>query len=224
MKKLFFVSMFFWLSCLLLNPVSAKKHDSKNPETLLSENLIDLKSNNYLEIQDSSTFQNFLSTLSVAPEALFKTADKVSITFDWVAKRIDTILTKQGAIKTLLILGPLFTLYCYFFSPELVKALISYIVSSATNGASEIADSAVSGINESGDVMPILNEVTQKLGEIQGNYDISYKIGQTSGLWNSMWNSPLSTITYLMGRGIEHGVGAGIPFGLGLLAQKWIKP
>ena len=224
MKKLFFVSMFFWLSCLLLNPVFSNTPDTENPETLLSENLMDLKSNNYLEIQNPSTFQNFISTLSIAPEALLKTADKVSATFDWVAKRIDSILTKQGAIKTLLILGPLFTIYCFFFSPEPVKALISYIVSSATNGASEIASSTVDGINESGDVMPILNEVTQKLGEIQGNYDISYKIGQTSGLWNSMWNSPLSTITYLMGRGIEHGVGVGIPFIAGLGMQKWIKP
>lgn len=150
--------------------------------------------------------------------------EKISATFNWVAECIDTILTKKGAIKTLLILGPLFTAYCYFFPPAPVQSLIKYIVGSAAQGASEIANSVAESINNNdGNVTQALGKITKQLGELQGVYNANQEIGHTSGFWQGMWESPFSTIGMVIGNGIEKGISLGIPFVLGLWMQKYIK-
>ena len=68
-----------------------------------------------------------------------------------------------------------------------------------------------------------LQRVTQKMGELQGVYNINQEIGQTAGLWQGMWHSPFSTMGLLVSKGLEKGVGVGLPFTLGVLVQELLK-
>ncbi len=98
--------------------------------------------------QDDSIAQSQLSRKQKVYNKLVFVASKVKNTFNWVVDHIDGILSKKGVIKTLLILGPLFTLYCVFFPPEPVKFLIAKIFSWSTQGAVEIGTSAGKGMVE----------------------------------------------------------------------------
>lgn len=90
------------------------------------------------ELTKVQTIYNKLATI----------APKIKATFNYVSNNIDAILTKKGLIKTFLILGPLFTLYCAFFPPEPVKALIAIIFSYSSKGAVNIGTSASKGMVE----------------------------------------------------------------------------
>ena len=219
MKKIFLVILTFF--CLFLNLISL---NSNSPDIVQLPDMLQSATSKKGYFQEQSKFQRLASTLSEVPEKLLKASEKINIAFNCVSDRIDMILTKKGAIKTLIILGPLFVAYCYFFPPDPVKALINRIVSSAAQGASEIVISTVKGIrNNDNDVKLALKEITRELGEFQGIYNVNYEIGQTGGLWQGLWDSPFSTIGLLTSKGIQMAMITGVPFISGILANNWLK-
>ena len=223
MKKMFLALSLF--SCLFLNLISSGNDLSNNnlDHILIPKDLskIPLKDFQY---QDSSTSQKLLSTMSAIPKELFKVAENVNHAVNAIANNIDIMLSKKGAIKTLVILTPMFMLYCYFFPPDLVKNLINYIIGSASQGGSEIVLSTVRGIRDNdGDLKLALKEITRELGELQGLYNVNYEIGQTAGLWQGLWDSPVSTITLLTTKLINISITAGVPCIAAIFANNWWK-
>ena len=223
MKKMFLVLSLF--SCLFLNLNSAGYDLSNNNlDHILIPNDSSKISLKDFQYQDSNTSQKLLSTMSAIPKELLKVAENVNPAVNAIANNIDVMLTKKGAIKTLVILTPMFMLYCYFFPPDLVKNLINYIIGSTSQSASEIVISTMQGIrNNDNDIKLALKEVTREFGELQGVYNVNYEIGQTSGLWQGLWDSPVSTITLLTTKLINMSITAGVPCVAAIFANNWWK-
>ena len=223
MKKMFLALSLF--SCLFLNLISSGNDLSNhNLDDIFIPNDLSKIPLKDFQYQDSSTSQKLLSTMSAIPKELLKVAENVNQAFNFAANRIDTILTKKGAVKTIIMLTPLFLLYCYFFPPEPIKNLISYIVGSASQGGSEIVLSTVRGIRDNdGDLKLALKEITREFGELQGLYNVNYEIGQTAGLWQGLWDAPVSTITLLTTKLINMSITAGVPCVAAIFANNWWK-
>ena len=223
-KNILIISLF---SYFFFNPVVANNNslnqDSVNyimiadgdlPESVLKD----------LQAQNSSTWQKLFTTMSVAPKELLKIAENVNQAVNAIANNIDVMLTKKGAIKTLVVSTPIFMLYCYFFPPHLVKNLINYIIGSTSQSASEIVISTMQGIRDNdNDIKLALKEVTREFGELQGIYNINYEIGETAGLWQGLWDSPVSTITLLTTRFVNMAMSSGVPFMAALVANNYLK-
>ncbi len=213
-------------SCLFLNliPASYNSSNHNSIDDIFIPNDLSQISLKDLQYQNSNNVQAVLSTMSVVPEKLLKLSEKVNSAFNFIANRIDTILTKKGVIKTLIILGPLFTLYCYFFSPEPVMALINKIISSAAYGASKIASYTVDGFTENqADIDIAINKISDEYGMIEGRRIVMTEIGQMHGLFQSIWEYPFSTIALLANKGTNMVLGNGVPFIAALLANNLWK-
>jgi hypothetical protein len=212
MKKIIFLLL---ISSLLLNPIAAMSADKLNQVSKSAQELKD-------KCAEQTKLQKFVSGLSATTAAV---PAKVKATFNWVADHIDTILTKKGAIKTLLILGPLFSVYCYFFPPAPVKALISYIVGSSTNGATEIAKQAVEALkNNKEDIKSLAIDVMQEVGSAQATIKINQEIGEMKAFGASMQREPIYTTLLGFYKAIDAGIRIGVPFILGILVQNRLKP
>ncbi|MBD3232048.1 hypothetical protein GF322_05335, partial [Candidatus Dependentiae bacterium] len=211
MKRSFiFFSLIYFFSSNLNSAVSALSNTDMN-NILIPENLSKVSLND-CQNSKSSNFQNITSAISLTSEKLFELSQKVNTAFNFIADRIDTILTKKGAIKTLIMFTPIFILYCYFFPPEPVKNLISHIVGSTSQGASEILSSTVEGLrNNDSELKDALKELTREVGELQGIYNINYQIGETAGLWQGLWKAPISTLTLLTNKIVNMAISNGIP-------------
>lgn len=168
-------------------------------------------------VKSKTKLQSLLAKISNSPT-------KINAAFDWVASHLDTILTKKGAIKTLLILGPLFSIYCYFFPPEPVKYLIKKIVKSSVTGGSEILITAVNEFEENKEgVAEAITKLTRISGELQGIYNINKEIGETSGLRSGFIHSFGDASLLLLQKIVTYGITAGIPFLLGAYSKDvWI--
>ena len=209
MKKMFLI---FSIFSLLLNPLSAML-DLPNPIELTTQN------------KDQTKFQKLLSKLSVVQEKLSNAPEKVKTLFNWTSNQLDTILTKKGVIKTLLILGPLFTTYCYFFPPEIIATIITKFTGAATKGASDIANATINGLkNNKDEIKSLAKEIMKEVGEMQTTANLNQEIGQMQATWNALYENPLATTSLLAFKGIEKLWFAGIPFALGLLTRNMLKP
>ena len=172
-------------------------------------------------VKRKTKLQAFLYKISNSPA-------KINAAFDWVANHLDIILTKKGAIKTLLILGPLFSIYCYFFPPEPVNYIINKITNATTSGATNIATTVVTTAidkfkENKKEVVEVLTELTQIHGELQGIYDINRELGQANGFWSGFWDSPGDVIAMKLEKAISYGITIGIPFLIGAYSKDiWI--
>lgn len=215
MKK---ILSFFLISCFSLFQLfgMTAKNNLEHSARVLKEKVEDFKI-------DQTKFQKFASGLSTVSANV---QSKVKATFNWVADRIDTILTKKGAIKTLLILGPLFATYCYFFPPEPVQKLIKYIVGSSTQGATEIAKTAVEALkNNKEDIRSLVVDVMQEVGSAQSTIKINQEIGEMQAFFNSLFSLNGGwTIGLGLYKVVDAGIKLGVPFVLGLLVQNRLKP
>ena len=225
MKKMFLVLSLF--SCLFLNliPASYNSSNHNSIDDIFIPNNSSQISLKDLQYQNSNNVQAVLSTMSVVPGKLLELSEKVNTAFNFIANRIDTILTKNGAIKTLIILGPLFTLYCYFFSPEPVMALINKIISSAAYGASKIASYAVDGFTENqADIDIAINKLSDEYGMIEGRRIVMTEIGQMQSVYQAMWEYPFSTVALLTKKGMNMALSNGVPFIAAFIVNNWCKP
>lgn len=214
MKK---ILSFFLISCFSLFQLfgMSSENNLATSAQVLKEKVKELN-------EDQTKFQKFASGVSTVSANV---QSKVKSTFNWVADRIDTILTKKGAIKTLLILGPLFATYCYFFPPEPVQKLIKYIVGSSTQGATEIAKTAVEALkNNKEDIKSLAIEVMQEVGSAQATIKINQEIGEMQAFWGSIFSNNFGW-TFLLGvcKAVEKGIVVGIPFVLGAWTQRRFK-
>ena len=221
MKKVFilifsiilFTSNFAASNYNMQNDLTSEYQEIDNILSLYNEK----QNNQTIEIKSKTKLQVLLTKISNSPT-------KINAAFDWVTNHLNTILTKKGAIKTLLILGPLFSIYCYFFPPEPVKYLIKKIVKSSVTGGSEILITAVNEFkeNKSG-VAEAITELTKINGELQGIYNINKEIGETSGFFSGFGHSFWPTTGTLVGKAISYGITVGIPFLIGTYSKDvWI--
>ncbi|MBD3231104.1 hypothetical protein GF322_00420 [Candidatus Dependentiae bacterium] len=225
MKKIFIILMLissFYLNAMPSNDNPSNKISIPNnwEEILLQ----DLQNNPTSINQNSNNLEKITSSLSNIPDKISILADKVNKTFNFVADHIDTLLTKRGAIKTLLILGPLFTLYCHFFSAEPVMELIKKIVSSSSYGASKIASYAAEGFNENQkDINTAISKISDEYGMLEGRQNVMTEIGKLNGLFQSIWDYPFSTMALISSKGINMAATLGVPFASGVLFNKFMK-
>ena len=62
--------------------------------------------------------------------------------------------------------------------------MIGKATDSSLEGASDILDKLADSLEKNDEkIMSSLGKITQRLGKLQGNYDISYQIGKTKGFW-----------------------------------------
>ncbi len=203
-------------SLILFTSIAAEGNPIDSDQISQIENT--KKNNSQDANKDKTKLQKILSTISSTPA-------KINSALDWVAKHLDTILTKKGAIKTLLILGPLFTAYCYFFPPEPVKYLIRKIIGSSVSGGSEILVEIVHELEANKDgVYDALTKATKMSGELQGIYEANKEIGRTSGYFDGINNSWWSTVGMLLVNGATNLIVFGVPFALGKYTGNYYIP
>lgn len=179
---------------------------------------IDLKQNLSTEYKSKKIFSY---SLQKAWSTILTTPEKVKNSFNWVADNLDTILTKKGAIKALLILGPLFATYCYFFPPEPVKFLIRKIVGSSVSGGSEVFIEVVNALEENKDgLYDAVSKATQMTGEFQGAYEAAKEIGKSKGYFYEINSSWYDSLSMLVINTITKAIDTGIPFVLGAYTTK----
>ena len=214
MKKMFLLFSIFIFS-LLLNPLFAMSDQTSSLDRL-SKSAQKIKD----KFKDQTKFQKFVAKLSVASDKFSNASEKINTAFSWVADRIDTILTKKGAIKILLILGPLFATYCYFFPPAPVQALINKIVGFTTEGGTNVAQATLEGLrNNKEDIKALVTDIMQEVGDIQATVKINQEIGEMQAFFNSMYKHFGWTSLLGVCKAVEKGIVAGIPFALGILFQ-----
>ncbi len=217
MKKIIFLVLF---SSLLLNPVAAMSESDQPAVDLekISKAAQDLKNKSEQQTKLQKVVSK-LSSISAAAPA------KVKATFNWVADHIDTILTKKGAIKTLLILGPLFSIYCCIFPPAPVQALIRYIIGPSVTGGAGIATETLRVYKDNKEgIKPVVVDLPQEVGEVQATIKINQEIGELKALMNSLFSSNGGwTIGLGLYNVLNRLITAGAPFALGLFMQEAVK-
>jgi len=58
------------------------------------------------------------------------TLQKIQTVYTVINNNIDSILTTNGAIKTMILLAPFFVLYCHYFNTDPIQSLVNKIVRS----------------------------------------------------------------------------------------------
>lgn len=209
MKK---ISSIFLLSFLILNPLIIYSGSSSAIEEIMGSN-----PSVYEQIKETNKnkfFSKVFGTLSYTKEQTAKA-------FEWTSKNIDTILTKKGALKTLILLGPLFASYCYFFSPDPVEFLINKIVNATSYGAVKFANTTMDALkNNKEEIKGLVVDVMKESGEIQVTIQRNQEIGKMQATFDAIYTKPLLALTLIMYKGIELGIASGIPTLIHLYSQK----
>lgn len=244
MKKIFLSILF---SLLTLNPLACMSLDniattlSQDPSDPAAQDLkavaqqlnkqIEALTKAVQEIDQNadpaqvSKIQEKLSTVSKISEKLSPLPGKISATFDWLSARLDTILTKKGAVKTAFLLGPIIATYCYFFPPELLKYIVELMVSATAKGAATISNAAAKGLlsgvgqglkdnkeelktlfsENKKEIKEFLNEVAYEASKIQAEAQINAeyaKAGAYISSWSLFGQSFILTATGSLGAGL----------------------
>lgn len=147
---------------------------------------------------------------------------------------MDGVLTKKGAIKTSLLLGLTFSIYCYFFSPDLINNLIIKISSASAQGAASVASGTTKGlltglgkgIKENKDTLKNIfeenkNEIKELIVDLTYETELIKKEAEANALaagrnsWmSSSWSNSLTNVL--------NAAAAGISFSIPIIIQTLI--
>ncbi len=130
MKKIFL------MFCILgfTQNITCQKTDSLDPKEEITQ---EQEINHTKNISENPGY--IKKTFSKLKELVSKAPEKID-------SFLDTILTKKGALKTLLIVGIPVTIYCYYFPPEILDQILMKISSAAAKGASYVASGTTKGL------------------------------------------------------------------------------
>lgn len=155
MKKLFYsliLVVFFLNNCLAMQSQPLTKTPEESMKKV--ENNIDMKKFSEQVTFINSQIKNLQEALKSKDQTKIKQAysilseakEQVKNLCNFATKNIDSLLPKNGTIKTLLILGTLFTAARLLLTSEQVEKPIEYISSTITKSTVDVGTSIGTGV------------------------------------------------------------------------------
>lgn len=159
-----------------------------------------------------------IRTLSVKEKNLL--LDRFNAGLEKLSKNLDSMLTRNGMVKTLIVTIPFLTLYAYLFPPEPVGELLGRIFNYSVSSVSRVGINLFKTATENTQDLEVL---ISALGEFEGKYQLSKQIGSTEAFWSMLYEKPLSSLSLLLSSATDKIWNAGIPFLSVILANKLLK-
>ncbi len=144
MKRLIIFSIVLVSAVLLFNPRTSQFSSSNKTLTKPVVKVIKPKPIEKITKKDTNTIDEskFQKLYSIFKGVYLAVEDR----FKFVVEKSDKIISKKAFIATVLIVAPLFSIYCKFFDPTLLSRIIQKFSAETTQGAAIITKDVITGI------------------------------------------------------------------------------
>jgi hypothetical protein len=126
-----------------------------------------------------------------------------------LSSKLDGMLSKKGALKTLIVTFPFISLYAYLFPPEPIMDILGRIINHGIDSASEAGAHLALKMFNNTDNLEVL---VTSLGEIEAKYNLSKQIGEKEAFWEMLLEKPLGSLTLMASSLSEKVWNNGLPF------------